>query len=300
MASIKTLKDNVNETIYPQTLTNAVFNLDNQSLDNLLALKLDANKAYTKEEINSIVSTLSSLKFEVLEENEDLPAIGSTDTIYLKPKIDGEAYSYYDEYIYLENGTYEKIGDTKIDLSNYYNKQEADATFASKNLYGDTAITVGKKEGSETGEYSTALGVNAAARGQGAIAGPYCTSSGTYSVALGVDSLSSGYGSIAAGHGLTASANGQAVLGSYNNTDSESVLIVGKGADGNNRSNALTVNKNGNTWIEGNIKCGGTNYNDAPSSVVISGSVINVWTGTQAEYDNITTKDAATLYMITG
>ena len=87
MASIKTLKDNVNETIYPQTLTNAVFNLDNQSLDNLLALKLDANKAYTKEEINSIVSTLSSLKFEVLEENEDLPAIGSTDTIYLKPKI---------------------------------------------------------------------------------------------------------------------------------------------------------------------------------------------------------------------
>lgn len=39
MASIKTLKDSTDETIYPQTLTKAVLDLNNQTLDNLLASK---------------------------------------------------------------------------------------------------------------------------------------------------------------------------------------------------------------------------------------------------------------------
>ena len=62
MASIKTLKDSNNETIYPQTLTNAIFDLNNQSLDNLLALKMDASKVYTKEEMNSLFQSIEEIE----------------------------------------------------------------------------------------------------------------------------------------------------------------------------------------------------------------------------------------------
>ena len=40
MASIRALKDSANETIYPQTLVNAVFDLNNQPLDALLSSKI--------------------------------------------------------------------------------------------------------------------------------------------------------------------------------------------------------------------------------------------------------------------
>lgn len=304
MASIKTLKDSNNETIYPQTLTNAIFDLNNQSLDNLLALKIDANKTYTKDEINTIISTLSSLKFEVLQKDEngkvpDLPAVGNTDTIYLRPKENDDTDNYYDEYIYLENRTYEKIGDTKVDLSNYYNKNETDEKYAKLNLYTDNAINIGRKSGTLAGEHSIAFGKNSTASGESSLAGGHCIASGSYSVALGVDTASGAYGSFAAGQAASAKFAGQAAVGRYNIEDTSSMFIVGNGESGA-RSNAHTVGLDGNSWFEGTIKTGGTGYNDAPNTVITSGSVVKIWTGTQAEYDVLTDRSPAILYMITG
>ena len=39
----------------------------------------------------------------------------------------GEESNYYDEFLYV-NGTYELIGTTKTDLSDYYTKKEVDAS----------------------------------------------------------------------------------------------------------------------------------------------------------------------------
>ena len=86
MANIKTLKDSNNEIVYPQTVTSAIFSSDGKILEAILNAKMDADKAYTKEEINTMIGALSSLKISVLQEGEDLPAVGSTDTIYLKKK----------------------------------------------------------------------------------------------------------------------------------------------------------------------------------------------------------------------
>lgn len=262
MASIRTLKDSNNNIIYPQTLTNAIFNLDNQTLDNLLASKANVNGVYTKDEVNSIISTLSSLKFEVVE---TLPALGSTDIIYLVPKADSEIQNTYDEYIYLENGTFEKIGDTTVDLSNYYNKTEADKKFAKASLYGDATINVGRRGDSEVGVCSTAEGY-------------FTIASGNVSHAEGLETIAG-------------SAN-QHVQGQCNIEDSNETYahIVGNGTP-LSRSNAHTLDWYGNSWYQGNIKCGGTSYDDAPNTVVTSGSVVKMWTGTQAQYDAITTKD---------
>lgn len=63
-----------------------------------------------------------AIEFEIVEELpvEDI----RTNVIYLVPAA-AEEYQIYDEYVYV-NGAWEKIGTTKIDLSNYYTKEEVD------------------------------------------------------------------------------------------------------------------------------------------------------------------------------
>lgn len=54
-----------------------------------------------------------------------LPETGETDTIYLVKKDIPNEQNLYDEYVYA-NGTWEHIGDTSVDLSDYYTKSETD------------------------------------------------------------------------------------------------------------------------------------------------------------------------------
>lgn len=82
------------------------------------ALNLKADKAttYTKDEVNNLISGLSSLSFSVVSE---LPATGSSDVIYLVPNS-GSAPDIYDEYVWLSTSqAYERLGSTDIDLSGY-------------------------------------------------------------------------------------------------------------------------------------------------------------------------------------
>lgn len=127
MAKIQTLKDYNNESIYPQTLTSAVFDSENKSLENLLALKADKENAYTKTEIDDMLAALAALDIKVVDE---LPLTEiSTKSIYLL-KIDGEENNGYEEYVYV-NGVWEMIGTTKVDLSEYATKAEL-ANYALK------------------------------------------------------------------------------------------------------------------------------------------------------------------------
>lgn len=315
MANIKTLKDSNDEIVYPQTVTSAIFSSDGKILEAILNAKMDADKAYTKEEINTMIGALSSLKISVLQEGEDLPAVGSTDTIYLKKKTTSQTQNAYDEYIYLENGTYEKIGDTEIDLTSYLKTTDADTKYAKLEKYGDTTINVGRKSGTAVGKNSTAEGSDTTASrafshaegykttasGESSHAeGSWAIASGFSSHAEGSDTTASGAYSHAEGQETTASGDYQHVQGKYNIEDKTSAHIVGNGSDNVNRSNAHTLDWSGNAWYQGNIKTGGTSYNDAPNTVITSGSVVKVWTGTQTDYEAITTKDPATLYLITG
>lgn len=94
----------------------------------IYASKTDLQNYYTKSEIDQMISI--GLKIEVVEElpTEDI----RTDTIYLVPKA-GEGNNNHYEYIYLESiQDWEKIGETDIDLTNYYNKTETDTKLDKK------------------------------------------------------------------------------------------------------------------------------------------------------------------------
>lgn len=160
MAQIRVLKDYNKESIYPQTLTSAVYNNENKSLDNLLASKVDSEKVYFKNEIDNMLAALATLDIRVVD---SLPTIGiSSKSLYLL-KVNGETNNGYEEYIYV-NGKWEMIGTTKVDLSGYATKSELD-NYALKSslqpIATQTAVTniwVGTRE-----EYN-ALGTKEATR----------------------------------------------------------------------------------------------------------------------------------------
>lgn len=87
------------------------------------------SETYTQEEINSLISAISTLTLEVVAELPDHDI--STTTIYLVPKDVPGTEDIYDEYIYVSN-SWEKIGSTAADLSNYYTKAQADTLLAGK------------------------------------------------------------------------------------------------------------------------------------------------------------------------
>lgn len=77
---------------------------------------------YTKTEINDIVGTMSKLKIEIVTELPE-PAEASSTTIYLKLKEKSWLDNSYDEFLYISSSqSFEKIGDTTIDLTNYLQK----------------------------------------------------------------------------------------------------------------------------------------------------------------------------------
>lgn len=88
-------------------ITSAVENLSNY---------YTKSQTYTKDEIASLVASISTM---TLEPVEALPTENiSTTTIYLVPKESLNSDNAFTEYVYI-SGKWEKIGETDINLSGY-------------------------------------------------------------------------------------------------------------------------------------------------------------------------------------
>lgn len=151
-----------------------------------------------------------------------------------------------------------------------------------------TSINMGRKAESEIGydsvaigrecvaslDYCVAIGDTAIATNYGAIAiGTDVTARGIYSYAEGYQTQSIGYVSHAEGAyteatgdyshvegcGTIANVYAQHVQGRYNIKDEEYkyLHIVGNGESESTRSNAHTIDKNGNGWFAGSVECDG-------------------------------------------
>ena len=146
-------------------------------------------------------------------------------------------------------------------------------------------FTLGWRDATKTaGPYSSVIGINCSASGSGAVAtNSGTTASGAYSHATGEDTTASGRdafsanrnteavgeysfatgfysratGSASEAHGRVTQAfsDNQAVFGKYNEPDNndEYAVIIGNGADNINRSNAFTVDWNGNMVASGKL-----------------------------------------------
>ena len=149
------------------------------------------------------------------------------------------------------SSNHSNIGNKAVDLSyGYYYSTTAGASGPSS-----TAMGVGT---TASGDSSTAMGTNTTASGDSSTAmGTNTTASGNRSIAIGFDTTASGRNSIAMGVSTTASSYASLAIGQYNvgggNATSwiatDPLFEVGFGTNSANKSNALTVTKNGRVGI---------------------------------------------------
>lgn len=94
------------------------------NVDSIVTGKGYQTQSQVQSLINSAVGNITSIRYEKVT---SLPATGSNGVIYLVAHSHG-TQDIYDEYIWLsETKTYEKIGNTDIDLSAYVKKSELTA-----------------------------------------------------------------------------------------------------------------------------------------------------------------------------
>lgn len=100
-------------------------NLDSTATDKALS----ANQGNI---LKTMIGNLANLRIEVVTK---LPSTGELNVIYLVKKV-GKNPDVHDEYIYVEN-TWEKIGNTEVDLSNYYTKEQV---YSKSEVYTKTEV----------------------------------------------------------------------------------------------------------------------------------------------------------------
>ena len=159
------------------------------------------------------------------------------------------------------------------------------------------------------GEYTSASNYNAHAEGFGTLAsgevshaeGYHAVASGFASHAEGCDTVAenpyahaegygthaTGYYSHAEGRNTMAQSTNQHVQGKFNLVDYNDTYahIVGNGTANNKRSNAHTLDWSGNAWFKGDVRIGGTKYDDA-SIVATKAYVDSKETTTKAYVDS--------------
>lgn len=117
----KETEDNI--TTINESISSITSDLDTIIIDNLTSD--DVTKALSAKQgkvLKSLIDAIKSFSIIVLQEEEDLPETGNLNTLYFKKK-EGSDKDIYNEYIYVENA-WELIGNTEIDLSNYYTKDQ--------------------------------------------------------------------------------------------------------------------------------------------------------------------------------
>lgn len=86
------------------------------------------SETYTKQEVQNLISQITSVRLEVVNA---LPETGESNVIYLVPSAVSQTNDSYDEWVYINN-TWEKIGTTQADLTNYYTKSEVNTLLTNK------------------------------------------------------------------------------------------------------------------------------------------------------------------------
>ena len=181
----------------------------------------------------------------------------NNDTIYILGEGQVEIHNQRDGICSFKQAPTSSGGGGTIDA---YSKTESDAKYASKALYGDTTINVGRKTKTDVGEHSTAEGYNTTASGEGSHAEGIATQAtgrdshaeGAGSIASGSDSHAGGNSSIASGlvsfsHGIQTSAQSVAevAFGKYNISRHNTLFSIGDGTANDARHNAFEITTDG-------------------------------------------------------
>ena len=199
------------------------------------------------------------------------------------------------------------IGDVSSHThSQYLTEHQSLDEYATKNNPVFTgSMSSGRKEEAAVGENSFAVGSNVEASGESSHAeGSYTTASGESSHTEGSYSKASSDWSHAEGYHTTASSQYQHVQGKYNieDTANKYAHIVGNGTTNIKRSNAHTLDWQGNAWYSGKLSQEGTPTEDKDlvtkkyvDNKMANLSIVKI---SKTDFEALTTKDANTLYLV--
>ena len=110
-------------------ITNAVDNLINYYLK---------SETYSRSEVKDLIGSLTHINIRVVSSIDD---VTEPNVIYLVPVNSGKSGDYYNEYI-LVNGNPELIGNTRVDLSDYYTREQTDNLLNKKQPIGSYVTSV--------------------------------------------------------------------------------------------------------------------------------------------------------------
>lgn len=168
--------------------------------------------------------------------------------------------------------------------SGNYSHSEGYSTLASayfSHAEGQNTKALGHQSHAE-GFGTMAVGDSAHAEGSGTTAG------GNYSHAEGNGTKASSDYSHAEGESTIANGTNQHVQGTYNIADTTSLDIIGNGTSDDNRSNAYTLDKEGNAWYAGNLYVGGTSQTDTNAKKIATEEYVDNKIVT--DYDKLTNR----------
>lgn len=144
-SQITTLQNNINSEAESRqsadnSLSGRITTLENagfitKSVNDLTNYYLKT-QTYTKTEVDNLISAIATIQIEVVQ---TLPSTGQSNIIYLVPTSGGGSTgNSYDEYVWVSSSSsFEKIGSTDIDLSNYVQKTQ---TINGKALSGNITL----------------------------------------------------------------------------------------------------------------------------------------------------------------
>ena len=129
--------------------------VDTPNLNNYALITTLNSNFYNKSEVNNLINGIHTIEFKVVD---SLPPVGENNIIYLLPNEEQGYQNIYNEYIWIpESESYEQIGTTETNLSNYYTKSEVNNLIPS---VGNGTITV-NQDGVQKGVFTLNQNSNA-------------------------------------------------------------------------------------------------------------------------------------------
>ena len=272
-----TVSDNIpasdERVLAPITINNVSINKDRRYYIEFLGSKKICNLSINEENKNSIMCSIGNYIIQAYN--------NSTNILINIDKIntnDTTATTFTDLVIYEEEVKYldSKYLETDLTIQNSVSLGRVGDIGAGSSAIGDSVIASGNSshaEGSDTkasGTSSHAEGFYTKASGTSSHAeGDSTTASGESSHAEGFYTSASANSSHAEGYQTKASSDYQHVQGKFNieDTAKKYAHIVGNGTASNKRSNAHTLDWEGNAWYAGQVE--GTNLPYTVSSKVL-------------------------------
>ena len=216
-------------------------------------------------ELNALKVFAYNQTYQLVYPDTNSVNVASSDFVFGSPQLGDTGNSDHDQRFFFDKskGAF-RAGDVKSNQWDDENVGNFSVAFGKDTkASGKAAFAIGRDALAE-GDFSFAAGDGVLAAGNFSLAmGDNAHAANFASIAIGNNTFSSGLGATALGYGVEAPSALEMSIGSFPTSyipnssflfhPDDRLFTIGNGTDGSNRSNALTIFKNGNGILKGNL-----------------------------------------------